>query len=438
MEESLYDQIAHEGVRLPSEMAIFPSGDNFVFSRENIEASLRSPTHFDLIRFEVLALEDEAEEMVTQKYEIEIRYQGNDYVFGLSVVNSELIDLEHYGLGNTISDQEMEQAQNQSYFLECSHYFSSDALASYHIQLKVMQAIVSKPSLVLDYMLLRMLSGKWVEVTAQSKIPPAPSYLIAIHAIYDDTTDIPTHYWMHTHGLHRCGSVELEMLNINNGVYELYNALNVVAGMFLYPSRQVLENEEFEIGYDGLGLSFAWKRWEDVLDQFPEGIPGGLRERNPQDGDYGPSGVLFAVQDDLLTSPEVYASTLANNPIYFISDEETERMSALAYDRLGDFVRVFKERYDTTVDIEQNEWSFLMKLGLPVDGGNGKEHLWFRVLEMDGSNTIVGKLVNQPYWIEKLHEGDINSYDLHLITDWIIYSPDTNFTPDNVYAYDLA
>ncbi len=433
MEKNLYDQIAEDGIRLPSEMGIYPNDIRFVFTQEKIENALKHHPDFTLSAFEVEGLDEENTDVVKQKYRAEVVYQGKDYSFNLRVVSSHIIDLREYGFGNYIAEEELAQGQEQPFYLETSQYFSDDALASFHLQLKIMHAIVSQPSLVLDFMPVRMLSGKWVQVTAASKIPPAPHYLFTVHGVYDESTPDQPKYWMHTHGLHRCGSVELEMLNINMGINELYGALNVITGMFLDPKHRKEENEVFDVGYDGLGVTFTWKRWEEVLDQFPDDIPGGMKERQPENENYGPSGVLFAVQEELTTSPEVYASSLANNPIYFITDEETERMSALAYDRL----EAFKKTYDThkhKTQAEQGEkWTFLIKLGLPVDEGSGNEHLWFEVVELNGYETIKGRLLNQPYWIEGLHEGDENVYDMHLLTDWIIYAPENTYTPDTVY-----
>lgn len=88
-------------------------------------------------------------------------------------------------------------------------------------------------------------------------------------------------------------------------------------------------------------------------------------------------------------SPEIYAPTLAENPIYYITNEETNRMSCLAKERFPSFGKVFeKERHEPETKSfskkifnskeEQPKWSFLVKLGLTVDdveSGSEKEHL---------------------------------------------------------------
>ncbi len=427
--EDLYSLIENEGVRLMSEMAIYPSDENFVFEENAIKSALANRKDFKLLKFEKSEIDEEDQEFMLQKYQIEIEYQEFDYYFDLMVFVNYDRDLDEFQLGNRISEEERESYLKQKYFLESSQYFSDDYLASYHLQLKVMQAIVEKPSVVFDYMPMRILSGKWVEITSKSSIPPSPSYLYVVHSVYDDEGG-EKNYWLHTHGLHRCNSVELEFLNIKDGAQQFFDVLNIVATSFLTSSSKKNENEFFDVGYDGLGLSFCWQRWENVVSQFPSNILGGLDERNPADLSYGPSGVLFAVQDGVVLSPEIYTKTLADNPMYFVSDAETERMAALAYDRFHSFKKIFKEKNTIVSDDAR---SFLVKLGVQVDNGDENEHLWFQVLEIDEDDNITGKLLNQPYWIESLNQNDVKTYPLNILTDWIIYGSEANYTPDTIY-----
>lgn len=430
--DDLYELIENEGIRLASEMAIYPSNENFAFEENAIKMALANRKDFKLLNFESVEIQEEESEFVLQKYQVEVEYQEVDFHLNLMVFVNYDRDLDEFQLGNRISDQERESFLKQKYFLETSLYFSDDYLDSYHLQLKVMQAIVEKPSVVIDYMPMRILSGKWVEITAKSHIPPAPSYLYVIHSVYEDEGDSRS-YWLHTHGLHRCNAVELEFLNIKNGAQQFFDVLNIVATSFLTSDSKKKENEVFDVGYDGLGLSFCWQRWEKSVMQFPSNILGGLKERSPEEENYGPSGVLYAVQENELISPEIYAKTLADNPMYFISDVETERMAALAYDRFQSFKRVFKEKYSFPNDEEEGSWSFLVKLGIEVDEGEGKEHLWFEVTQIDEFDNITAVLLNQPYWIQVLKKDDVRTYPLDFLTDWVIYGSETNYTPDTIY-----
>ncbi len=227
--------------------------------------------------------------------------------------------------------------------------------------------------------------------------------------------------------------------------------INMTVKKFLTnPSK---EKERFTIGYDGMGINLCWLRWEEALKDLPENILGGLGDRDEANNVHAePSGILFAVEDGNMISPEIYASTLAENPIYYITNEETERMSALAKERFASFENVFRrERKEPekksflkkmfgAKEEEAPGWSFLVKLGgLTVDDpetGSEKEHLWFDVLSVEQGGSITGKLLNQPYWISGLNEGDVNTYPLDVLTDWLIYSPDSTYTTDSVYMLE--
>ena len=433
--QELYDGIANEGLSLPSAMGIFPSSNDVVFSKEFIENQLKGSNYFTLISFDEVEKDKDENEAITQEYSIKINYLDEEFDVDLFVVDVKSYDFSEFGLGNMISDEEMEIAKQQKFYLETAMYFGNDALDSFHLQLKVMQAVVEKPSVVADFMPFRLLSGKWAKVTAESEIPPAPTYLYTIHGAYDELENGEKVYWLHTHGLHRCGSVELEMLNVKSGIEQLNSALDMIVNAFIKPDYRSPENHEFNIGYDGLDITFCWKRWEDVVKDYPANIPGGYDERQPENENYEPSGVLLAVQEGITLTPEVYATTIADNPIFFISDQETERMSALAYQRFGSYKKAFKEHFDPEADGD-NYWRFLVKLGFDVDHEMSKEHIWFDVYDINENNEMLAVCLNRPYAVEGLNEGDEGLYPQEMITDWLIYSPTMTFTSDNIYIID--
>ncbi len=432
--QELYDGIANEGLSLPSTMGIFPSRKDFSFSKSSIEESLKSSQYFELIDFDIIEQDKDENEAIEQEYSIKINYLEEEFIVDLYVVNAKSADFSEFGFGNMISDGEMELALQQDHYLESTMYFGVDALDSFHLQLKVMQAIVENPSVVADFMPYRLLSGKWAKLTAESEIPPAPTYLYTIHGVYDEV-DGEKVYWLHTHGLHRCGSVELEMLNIKDGIEQMNSALDMIVNAFIKPDYRTPENVEFNIGYDGLDITFCWKRWEDVVKDYPVTIPGGYNERQPENGNYEPTGVLLAMQEGHTLTPEVYATTIADNPIFFISDQETERMSAMAYQRFDSYKKAFQEHFNAEAE-EENYWRFLIKLGFDVDHEMNKEHIWFDVYGINENNEILGVCLNRPYAVDGLNEGDEGLYPQEMITDWLIYSPTTTFTPDNIYIID--
>lgn len=443
-----YELLAEGETGLASVMGIYPSDKNFKFDSVQIEKSLSENKDFKLVSFAKAEVDSEFSIM---SFNAEIEYQETVFNVELYVSDTKNINLNDYGFANSIDEESFQKALEQEYYLETSMYFELEPLTSFHLQLKIMDAIVRNASLVLDFMSYRLLSAKWLKMTAKSSIPPSPDYLYTLHCVYDeDGAGGSRRYWFHTHGLHRCASVELEILNFGQGAEEMNTLINMTVKKFL--TNPAKEKERFTIGYDGMGINLCWLRWEEALKDLPKDILGGFSDRDEVDNVHAePSGILFAVEDGDMISPEIYASTLAENPIYYITNEETARMSALAKERFGAFERVFRKEhkepekksflkslFGSKKEEEQPGWTFLVKLGLDVDNpesGSEKEHLWFDVFSIK-EDKIEGKLLNQPYWISGLNEGDVNTYPLEVLTDWLIYSPDNTYTSDSIYMIE--
>lgn len=442
-----YDLLAEREKGLASYMGIVPNDKNYIFDEASIKKALTTCSYFKLLSFSH-AKDNEADNQ-DLSFDAEVEYLDETFNIQIDVLKTEKINFNDYAFGNHIEDELLQIAGQQEYYLNTSMYFGSDALESFHLQLKIMNAIVPHACLAVDFMSYRLLSPDWLSMTAKSPTPPSPDYLYILHGVYNkNEEDGSAEYWLHTHGLHRCGSVELEILNIKSGENEMYGLVNATVKKFL--SDPALEKERFAIGYDGMGINLCWLRWEEALKDLPENILGGSSDREGEGNVHAePSGILFAVEDDNMVSPQIYSTTLSNNPIYYISNEETHRMSTLAKERFSIFAKNFEihkpktEKKSFIKSIfgskkQENEnpaWTFLVKLGLSTNSpqtDSEREHLWFELLNID-NEKIEGKLLNQPYWIDGLNEGDIKIYPTDLLTDWIIYAPNDTFTPDSAY-----
>jgi len=436
-----YELLAEGEIFQTSNMGVVPSIPGFNFSSETISSALNSNKEFIVNSFDCLT---ETSDSYIAEYSADITYCNNNFLVSIYIAKVKDIHLEEFGLGNMIDKSDYKLAIKQPYFAQVSVNFNNNPLESFHFQLKVLNTIVPMASLVIDFMSFRLLSGKWLKMTAGTKIPPSPDYLYALHAVYDENKKSPK-YWFHTHGLLRCGCVELEILNTTSGPQQMYNLINNVVKRFL--TDPIKENVKFTTGYDGLEINLTWIKWEEALNDFPPNILGSLNDRLPEDNIHRePSGILFGVEDKNLVSPEIYVKTLADNPILYISNDETVRMSKLAKERYPYFLDLFNKHYSTQKKNifkkifgkkdESPKWSFLVKLGLIVDNAKKdteREHLWFE-LNSACKENVTGKLLNQPYWIASLNEGDVNTYPIEYLTDWLIYDPDGNqYTTDSVY-----
>lgn len=81
------------------------------------------------------------------------------------------------------------------------------------------------------------------------------------------------------------------------------------------------------------------------------------------------------------------------------------------------------------------ECDIIVKIGLPTDSGNqsdNREHIWFKLLETDG-DRLRAQLLQEPYDISSLHEGDCGWYSADQISDWKIICKEMSVVPDTAY-----
>lgn len=418
----LYKLLEKKEIRLPSSIAVFPINLEFDYSLENIAKKLST---FEDIKNLSYIIENDC-------LKTNFEYKNESLSMEFFIQNTDEINFDSLNFGNPVTNEELLNAQNSKFFIESSFYFSQNNLESFHLQIKILQYISSESNILVDFSSLRILSGAWAKFCANSNIAPSPEYLFSIHSVYEDSPEIQ--YWLHTHGLHRCGSVELEILDIHSNPQEFYNVVNTMAKRFI-SNGMTKEEEIIKIGND---MDFVWLSWEKGLSKIEKGFFGFLKksilggsEDRKDSSHSGPSGIIFACENKRFVSAEIFAEKLKDNPVFFISNSETKRMSLLAKERLNDFKNIF-EFYKN-----DEQWSFLVKLGYLIDDAqdeNQKEHLWFEVLSFD-EDRVEGVLINKPYWIKRMSVDDRSWHELSYLTDWIIYGDDTNFTPDSIYRF---
>jgi hypothetical protein len=379
--------------------------------------------HFDLG-------DDESQEMrLCARWELELHFDlGDDesQEMRLWVVPSEELVEFHLDWAH-LSEQEKTRAGQSRWSLGLSTDFGPEPLADFHRQLRVLATIAPEALVFFDVTACRAHGISWVREAAGSEIPPPPTSLFAIHAVYADERKNKDTAWLHTHGLIRCGIPELEMLDVQaEAVSSCGLLLNTVAAMFLEGGPPA-PAAPFE---PGAGMELIWLPWEQALGRAGRGQLGRLADRDEHHS--SPSAVLFAPKRRLLGKkmccPSVYQGVLEDNPLLFVSSMETNRMAALARERLPRFASLFDE------NATEEDWVFLVKLGYPVDDADeaeDREHLWFQVHHLSGA-SCEATLLNEPYGVSGMHEGERAEHDLGLLTDWQILCPHGRFSADTV------
>ncbi|MBQ4284234.1 MAG: DUF4026 domain-containing protein [Lachnospira sp.] len=310
--------------------------------------------------------------------------------------------------------------------------FNEDCFASYHAQLKIVAGLVPDAVAVLDDSAEKLLSGRWVRFAAQSNVHPAPRYIYSIQAVAGEEDDV----WLHTHGLNRCGLSELEILNSHKETYDMHgNILDSMATRLIQEPMDAGEPMFLTKTTSGHFIVVTYRNWEESLNMYPDNILGGRADR--EEGHNADTSCVFVYlthedyENGRVTPVDVFDEVLKDNPIYMFTRTETERMKALALERISYMEKLAADKDNTVI----------VKIGLDIDeefkenAEFEREHIWFEVKEVkDG--MITAELTQDPYYVKGIKTGDVGVYSFDTVTDWIVFTPQGRLTPDDVYIVE--
>lgn len=375
--------------------------------------------------FEVQYMGQNEEGIPTHK----IGYLGDTYEFQIypeSYKIPQMFRVQHF-----FGDVDVAEIEKQNMGLIVAMDFSDKLLESYHLQLKIIHTIFPETLAVLDYSSEKIISGAWLSYAAQSQVPPSPRYLFTTQAVYQGN-DV----WLHTHGLNRCGLMELEVPGSTKDTSQShYQVLETIASR-LIDEPEALENEG--VMYvarlcNNQPLMATWVPWPKTIPLIKKGCLGGIENRNEESGHNGYTGGIFVYQtpDDMdnkkYSHLSVYDKLLEKNPMFMLTNEETARQKALAIER----VEYMKKAFQNGAKV------VLLKVGLMVDEEhreetNEREHIWFE-LKSIAEDTFTAKLTQEPYMVSNMHEGDMGTYPYSDITDWVVFTEKERISPDDIY-----
>ncbi|MCR4814400.1 MAG: DUF4026 domain-containing protein [Lachnospiraceae bacterium] len=309
--------------------------------------------------------------------------------------------------------------------------FDEDNARCFYDQLRIIHAMYPEVLAVLDCPSEKLLSGKWVALAAESKIPPAPRYLFTVQAISGENDEV----WLHTHGMKRCGMYELEILcSDREKCNDHYKMIETFAYRMLENDGEIQPGEGVFIGQAaGIYLVCTAVDWKEALKFYPEATLGTEEDRDDEVHSVDTCVLmLYKNEEDeeagKYTPIQAFDPFLQQNPMYMISTPETDRMSKLAVERIP-YLRKAFENSDNTI---------IVKIGLTTDEEYWdddvpqKEHIWFEVKDVD-DDGIIGELTQEAYYVSGIKEGDIGKYPFSDVTDWIIFTKECRITPDDVY-----
>lgn len=357
---------------------------------------------------------------------IELAYDGEIYEITFYTNDFHLPDMLSRQ-GYYFTEEEMEVIAKAGSAMTLMMDFGQDCRKSYHLQLMVAKAIVPDLVAILDESAERLVSGRWVALATESAVPPSATALFTVQAVCESDDAI----WLHTHGLNRCGLYELEILNSDKQVYsEHHHLINTFASVILDRESKVDPGEGVRIGMfsNGDPIVATYVSWVRALREYDNLDLGGVSDRRESHNSRTAPIFLYLSEKDeqhhAYSKITDFTERWSDNPLFFISTKETDRMRALAQERFG-IVRYMAEKGCPT----------LLKVGLKTDSGRSDdnlEHIWFELIEFDG-DKFSARLTQEPYDISGMHEGDVGTFTADQVTDWIIYADDTGITPETAY-----
>ncbi|MDE5538935.1 MAG: DUF4026 domain-containing protein, partial [Bacilli bacterium] len=308
--------------------------------------------------------------------------------------------------------------------------FGSDIKKSFHLQLKIALTLIPDLIGILDESAEKMLPAKWVKLAAASKVLPSSRDLFNVQAVTGKNNEV----WLHTHGLCRCGVTELEILNSDQEHYQQHYNLIMTYAMFLVDNKQ----SDFEIPTSGAYIGrlingnpivATHTSWTEGILEYKKLKLGANKDR--QHGHNSKTSIIFLYTSEedeknrVLNKVSIYDKLWGDNPLFFFSNEETDRMKELARERFS-YVKKALANKDNSI---------LIKIGLPLKEKDKFEHIWFELLEIKG-NKFKAKLTQEPYDIPDIHTGYEAWYTLNDVTDWIIYTKNFAVNPSNAYLLE--
>ena len=310
--------------------------------------------------------------------------------------------------------------------------FSNDAKKSFHLQIKLILAIVPNLVGLIDESAERLLSVKWARLLASSKIPPSAKDLFNTHAVCSNNKEV----WLHTHGLARCNTTELEILQSDIDNCEHHSHLLNAYAEFIIDKKGKFNPHEEPICIGVLSnrtpIIVICKSWVEAISQYDKLELGGIEDRKEGHNSKTSPIVLYKNIEDKknnkLSKVTIFNDLLARDPIYLVSDEETLRMKKLAIERFDYLKKGFQNK----------ENKVIVKIGLKVDDtkkDSGVEHIWFEIVEFKG-DKFKAKLVQEPYNIKDIKINDERLFKKEDITDFEILTSKCVIYPSSVYLLD--
>ncbi len=355
-------------------------------------------------------------------------YNGLEYIVDVKVETLQ-IDPD-FIFCHPMPEECIKKLKSSKIGLTVSLTFSDDIIGSYFFQIKLLNCILPDKAAVVDFNTHRILSPLWIEAAARSSAAPGPGYMFSINVTGGNGDKV----WIHTHGLNRCGFVELEVLDCEKENINTYaSILSISSNKIISENDMPDEMKPMNIATleNNQNLSVTWRLWKDVINDYPDNIPGTGTSRTREHCLY--NGILY-IYSPVKKNKKPYKATEVHdinleNAIIEIAASETERMRIIAVETIPQLTKGFtlpgaKAIVKIEIDASENN-------NQTID----HEHIWAELDEI-GIDDITCSSIQNSVFSDTLRQDDKIKSKITNITDWVLNINGKRISPDCAFLVD--
>lgn len=256
--------------------------------------------------------------------------------------------------------------------------------------------------------------------------------LYVLHVVTEDREEggdeDPVPLWMHSHGLAEIGFFDFDILRPHEDLAGRAMDLTRAIAFGIVEGRVKPNTAKFPLAAPGGDVRFV-----DVRDFNRRADKAMAALRLDADEEHNKDRAVIC---------EPVSGLLGRwfgrvRPSRFLSEPDDEQMIVHFSDEASDLMAqrarsTYAQFAELAAEFAEFECTPIVKLGYPVDGGDGsqREHLWFEVHEL-GEDKVDATLINEPYHIAAMQAGQRQWHDINRLTDWTLITPAGAINPRN-------
>jgi hypothetical protein len=255
--------------------------------------------------------------------------------------------------------------------------------------------------------------------------------LFITHAVTDSSVTAdgdPTCTWLHTHGLAEVGGMDFDVIRPSPTITGRgYDTIRALAYTILEKGPSVA-GQTMSVFHPGGTVMLVpveeFNRSASASDRAPRGDPSDATHNRHRVVLCEPGGKrLFGLLGAATRASRAFQAADGEHMMAHFSNSATNLMA----ERARKTVHLFQQFTEEFAEFEAKP---IAKIGYTVDGGSDdeREHMWFEVHGF-GNGTLDATLLNSPFNIARMKEGDRGTHGVDHLTDWTVMTPLGSITP---------